>query len=96
MTKELTEEEVQHIAKLARLQLSEEEVKQFQPQLTETLKFIAHLGEIKIEKILPTSQVSGNKNVFREDVIGPSLTQEQALSGARRKHRGYFVTEAIF
>ena len=96
MTKELTPAEVQHIAQLAKLQLSEEEMKQFQLQLTETLKFIAHLNEIETEKILPTSQVSGNKDVFREDVIRPSLTQEQALSGAKRKHQGYFLTKAIF
>jgi len=96
MTKQLSEEQVKHIAKLANLQLSKEEIKEFQKQLAETLDSIAHLNQIDTEKIPPTSQVSGNRNVFREDIIRPSQSQEETLANAKRKHKGYFVTEAIF
>lgn len=96
MTKQLSEDQVKHIAKLADLQLSEEEVQEFQKQLAETLDFIAHLNQIDTEKIPPTSQVSGNKNVFREDIVKPSQSQEETLANAKRKDKGYFVIEAIF
>ncbi len=95
MTKQLKEEQVKHIAKLANLQLSKQETKEFQKQLTETLDFIAHLNQIDTEKVSPTSQVSGNKNVFRQDIIKPSQSQAETLANAK-SYKGYFVIKAIF
>jgi len=43
-----------------------------------------------------TSQVTGMENVFREDEIKPSLSQDEVLANAPRKYKGYFVVEAIF
>ncbi len=93
--KQLSEEQVRHIAKLANLQLSKEEIAEFQKQLAETLGFIAHLNQIDTKKNSPTSQISGNKNVFRQDIVKQSQSQEETLAGAK-SYKGYFVIKAIF
>lgn len=95
MTK-LTKEEVLHIAKLANLTLTEEEVETFCEQLSETLDYVGRLDELKTENVLPTFQTTGLKNVTREDVIEPSLSQEEALKNAKDTHKGYFKTKAVF
>ncbi len=92
----LTKKEVQHIAKLANLTLSEEEVAVFSQQLSETLDYIEKLKELTTDGILPTFQTTGLKNITREDVVGPSLTQEEALKNAKATYNGYFKTKAIF
>ena len=92
----LTKEEVLHIAKLANLTLSEEEVKVFGEQLSETLDYVEKLKELKTENVGPTFQTTGLKNVTRDDEIKPSLTQEEALKNAKSTYKGYFKTKAIF
>ena len=78
---QLTEEQVRHIAKLARLQLSNAEVKKFSRELSSILEYIAMLNELDTEKVEPTSQVTGLTNVFREDEIQPSeATKEELLA----------------
>lgn len=94
--KNLSKEEVQHIAKLANLTLTEEEVKVFGEQLSETLDYVEKLKELKTENVLPTFQTTGLKNVTRDDVIEPSLTQEEALKNAKSTYKGFFKTKAIF
>ena len=92
----LTKDEVLHIAKLANLTLTEEEVSVFTKQLSETLDYVEKLKEIKTENIDPTFQTTGLKNVTRDDVIEPSLTQEEALKNAKATYKGYFKTKSIF
>lgn len=92
----LTKEQVLHIAKLANLKLSDQEVVRFQKQLSDVLGYIEVLNELDTSKVKPTAQVTGLENVFREDQLGKSLTQKEALSGAKNKHQGYFKVKAIF
>lgn len=94
--KKLTKEEVLHIAKLANLTLTDEEVEVFAGQLSETLNYVERLKELKTENILPTFQTTGLKNITREDEIKPSLTQEEALKNTKSAHKGYFKVKAIF
>jgi len=63
----LSEEEVRKIAELARLGLTDEEVKKFSGQLTDILDFVEQLSELDTENIEPTSQVTGLENVLEED-----------------------------
>ncbi|MBU1292031.1 Asp-tRNA(Asn)/Glu-tRNA(Gln) amidotransferase subunit GatC [Patescibacteria group bacterium] len=63
----ITKKEVEHIAKLARLGLSEQEKKKFTEELSAILSFVDKLNEIKIDKIEPTAQVTGLENITRED-----------------------------
>lgn len=89
-------EEVRHVARLAKLNLSDEDVIKFQKQLTAIVEFVGKLKEVDTKDVELTSQVTGLENVFREDVIKPSLSQEETLSNASRKYKGYFVVDAIF
>ena len=81
--------DVTHVAKLANLPLSEEEIKVFGKQLDETLSYIDQLAEIDTKNVKPTSHVTGLENVTRKDVAAESLTQKQALSNAKRQHEGF-------
>ncbi|HUW24731.1 MAG TPA: Asp-tRNA(Asn)/Glu-tRNA(Gln) amidotransferase subunit GatC [Patescibacteria group bacterium] len=91
----LSEKEVRHIAKLAQLPLSDEEVRTFAEQLSETLDYIERLKELKTEAVQPTYQTTGLKNVFREDEIGPCLSQEEALQNSEETYKGYFKVKAV-
>ena len=66
---QLTPEQVRHIAKLARLTLSDAEVKKFTTELTSILKYVEMLGEVDTKNVEATAQVTGQTNSFREDKI---------------------------
>jgi aspartyl-tRNA(Asn)/glutamyl-tRNA(Gln) amidotransferase subunit C len=86
---------VPHVAKLANLTLTDEEIKKFDKQLAETLSYVEKLQEIDTKSIKPTSQVTGLENITREDIAKPSLTQKQALSNTKKTHNGSFIVNAI-
>ena len=92
----LTEEEVKHVAKLANLNVSDSKLTSFEKNLSDIVGFVDKLQEVDTKGIEPTNQVTGLENVFREDVVTPSLTQEEALSNAPRKSKGYFLVDKIF
>lgn len=77
---------VRHVAGLARLTVSEDEIKAFVPQLREVLEAFSKLPETDAE---PSMQPVELKNRLREDVEGACLSQEEALEGAQSKD-GYF------
>jgi len=87
---------VKHVALLANLKLSQKEIKKFQKQLSEILDYVNILNKLDTKGIEPTSQVTGLENVFREDKPTPSLSQKEALSGAKEKHNNFFKVKAIF
>lgn len=93
----LTTNEVLHVARLAKLELSSLEVKKFQDQLSKIISYVDELDQVKTEDVEPTSQTTGLSNVTREDkiVVDDCLSQKEALSGASRAHNGYFVVDAI-
>lgn len=91
----LSEKEVKHVAKLANLNLTPQEVKKFQEQLSEVLAYMEILEEVKTEKTEPTSQVTSLENVFREDKAKTSLSQKEVLSGARQNYQGFFKIKRI-
>jgi len=63
----LTKKEVEHVAKLARLGLTEKEKEKFSQELSAILDFVEKLNEVKTDKIEPTAQVTGLVNVYRQD-----------------------------
>jgi aspartyl-tRNA(Asn)/glutamyl-tRNA(Gln) amidotransferase subunit C len=91
----LTEDEVKHVAKLANLTLTPQEVKKFQKQLSEVLDYIDVLKKLDTKKVEPTSQVTGLENIFRRDEIGESLQPKQVLSNAPQKTNSLFMVKAI-
>ncbi len=79
---EITRDEVAHLANLARIDLSDDELDHLAPQLSVILESVASISDVASGDIPPTSHALPLTNVFREDVVRPSLTPEQALAGA--------------
>ncbi len=79
---EITREEVAHLADLARIDLSEAELDHLAPQLSVILESVASISEIATDDIPPTSHPIEMTNVFREDVVQPGLSAEEALAAA--------------
>jgi aspartyl-tRNA(Asn)/glutamyl-tRNA(Gln) amidotransferase subunit C len=75
-------DQVLHVAKLARLQLSDEEVDRMAPELSKILEHVERMDELDLEGVEPTSHVVELQNVLREDVPRPGLTRERALEPA--------------
>lgn len=92
----LTAQDVEHITKLANLSLTDKELTKFQKQLSVVLSYFRKLKETKTEKVEATNWSTKLSNAFREDIITPSLTQEEVLSNAKETHNGYFKVKAIF
>lgn len=75
----LSKDQVRHIAKLARLRLSEEEVDKFSQELTSILGYVEMLQEVDTKDVPATAQVTGQENVFRADEIRQGGTSPDAL-----------------
>ena len=91
----LTIEDVKKVAHLARLQLTEEEVRQYQKQLSSVLDYVELLNELDLEDVPPTSHAVARRNVFREDAARPSLPPEDVLFNAPRQARDQFLIQAV-
>ncbi len=93
----LTDKDILHVAKLAKLDLTKEEIDKFAPQLSSVINYFDELKEIETERIEPTSQTTGLENIKRKDeIIGNEiLVQEEALLGTDKTHNGYFKVKAI-
>ena len=92
----LTKKDVLHLAKLANLKLSQEEVERFLPQLSEILEHVIELNKVDTTGVDPTSQTTGLTNVYRADEVRPSsIDQDSALSGTDDIYNGYFKVNAI-
>ena len=87
--------EVAHLARLARLAVTEEELDLFAGQLEVILTSVARVREVAAADVPPTSHAVGLTNVFRADVPRPGLTQQQALSGAYATEEGRFRVPRI-
>jgi aspartyl-tRNA(Asn)/glutamyl-tRNA(Gln) amidotransferase subunit C len=75
-------DQVLHVARLARLELTDEEVERMTGELSGILDHIERIGELDLANVEPTSHVVALENVLREDVPAPSLPRERALTGA--------------
>ena len=79
---DISRDDVAHLATLARIDLSDEELDHLAPQLAVILESVASISEVAAGDVPPTSHPLPLTNVFREDVVTPGLTAEQALSCA--------------
>lgn len=78
----ITREEVAHLARLARLELTEAELAHFAEQLDDILNAVAQVAEVAADDIPPTSHAVPLTNVFRDDVVRPTLRADDALAAA--------------
>jgi aspartyl-tRNA(Asn)/glutamyl-tRNA(Gln) amidotransferase subunit C len=84
------------LVKQANLTLSENEKSKIHSQLDEALVSVKVMSELDTSKVLNTVSASGLTNVWREDIIQPSFSQELALQNTKQTHNGYFMVPAIF
>ena len=92
---EISKQEVEHVAKLARLDITESEKDAFSRQLSAILTYIEQLKSIDTTGVEPTATVLEQTNVFREDTVRPSLPVEHALANAPNAQDGYFQVPKI-
>lgn len=83
-------EQVLHVARLARLRVSDEDAERLRAELSSILEHVDKLAEIDIEGVEPTSHVVPLENVLRDDVPRPSLDREVALEQAPDPYEGAF------
>ncbi len=91
----LSRAEVEHIAELVKLALTEEEKEVFALQLSSILEHFQALQALDTTGIPPTAQVIALKNVMRADEVTPSLSPEEALANAPQAEKGYFKVPAV-
>ncbi|MBI3609667.1 MAG: Asp-tRNA(Asn)/Glu-tRNA(Gln) amidotransferase subunit GatC [Nitrospirae bacterium] len=91
----LSKEEVEHVAKLARLAVSEEEKEAFSRQLSEILTYVGKLNELDTSKVEPTSHVLDLSNIFRDDVVRESLPPADVLANAPDRENNHFRVPKI-
>jgi aspartyl-tRNA(Asn)/glutamyl-tRNA(Gln) amidotransferase subunit C len=91
----ISRDEVAHLAKLARLAVTEDELDVFAGQLDQILDSVAKVSEVAAADVPPTSHAVPLTNVFRQDVVVPGLTQQQALAGAPATEEGRFRVPRI-
>lgn len=91
----LTREEVEYVAELARLGLSDDEKSRLQNQLSSILGHIEAIDRLDTNAIPPTAQVTAMTNVMRPDVVTGSLPRQAVLENAPRQADGYFEVDAI-
>jgi aspartyl-tRNA(Asn)/glutamyl-tRNA(Gln) amidotransferase subunit C len=91
----LSYEEVEYVARLARLGLGDDEITRMQDQLSSILEHIAAIEELDTEAIPPTAQVVALTNVMRQDVVTASLPRDAVLANAPRQSDGFFEVHAI-
>ena len=91
----ISKEEVQHIAHLARLGLTPEEITHFQTLLEGLLSYIDQLKKLDVSTIAPMAHVLDIQNVYRPDVVKPSLESNKILDGAPAREGQFFKVPKV-
>jgi aspartyl-tRNA(Asn)/glutamyl-tRNA(Gln) amidotransferase subunit C len=91
----ITREEVQHVAMLFRMSLSEEEIARLQQQLSQILDYFQVLQQVDTENVPPTSHPLALENVMRDDEPRPSYPTEDILANAPKSENGFFRVRAV-
>ncbi|MCS6845092.1 MAG: Asp-tRNA(Asn)/Glu-tRNA(Gln) amidotransferase subunit GatC [Caldilineales bacterium] len=92
----LSTADVEHIAHLARLALTPEEVEQYRRQLSAILDYFETLKQVDTSAVPPTATVLPLRTVMRQDAVRPGLSTEDALANAPDREDGYFRVPAVF
>jgi aspartyl-tRNA(Asn)/glutamyl-tRNA(Gln) amidotransferase subunit C len=93
----LTKSDILHVAKLAKLEITDTEVEKYIDQLSSVIDYFSVLNEVDTKITEPTSQTTGLENVFRQDEVKEEncLSQDEAISGTDKIYNGYFKVKAI-
>ena len=91
----IANEQVRHVAKLARLQLDEPQLQRLEGQLESILEYVAKLREVDVTGVEPLAHALPLTNVLREDVVEPSLPLEQVLQNAPESDGPFFKVPKV-
>ena len=91
----VTRDQVQNIARLAKLQFNPQEEEHFTEQFNQILSYVEKLDELDTESVDPTTHVLDLNNVLREDKVIQWMTQDQALANAPLKKNGFFSVPKV-
>lgn len=87
---------VEHVAKLARLELTDEELDRFTSQLSAILEHVSKLSAVDTSAVTPTASILPLQDVLREDELQPGLSTEEALANAPDRQGDHFRVQAVF
>jgi aspartyl-tRNA(Asn)/glutamyl-tRNA(Gln) amidotransferase subunit C len=91
----LTRQDVEKVALLARLKLSDEELDHFTEQLSQIVTYVDQLAELDTENVEPLAHPLDVTNVFREDEVRPSIDREQALANAPKQDSEFYLVPPV-
>lgn len=91
----ISRENVEYVAALARLELTESEIQEYTEQLNSILDYAAMLERLDTDDVVPTAHAVPLHNVMREDQVRPSINQEKALKNAPDGEEGFFRVPRI-
>jgi len=91
----ITRNEVLHLAKLANLEFTEEEVDRFTRQIGSILDYVARLNELDTSAIEPTSHVESGSHALRDDALRPSIPRAEALANAPESDGSHFKVPKV-
>ncbi len=93
---DIGKEQVKYLSELSRLGLNDAEVEQFTPELEEIMKLVEQLQKAPTQDVLPTNQVTGLSDIWREDEVKPSpITQAELLKNAPATEDGYIKVNRV-
>jgi aspartyl-tRNA(Asn)/glutamyl-tRNA(Gln) amidotransferase subunit C len=91
----ITIDDVRHVAKLARLDLPEDRLDKLTSQLESILEYVAKIGEVDVTSVEPMAHALPLHNVFREDIVEPSLPLEKVLQNAPETDGPFFKVPKV-
>lgn len=91
----ITLAEVKHVAALAKLSFTDEELAKIAKELDAIVGYVEQLKELNVDDVPPTAHVLDLHNVFRDDKVEPWLTNEEALQNAPAQKKGYFSVPKV-
>jgi len=88
-------ETVEYVAGLAKLKFNDDEIEEFAGQFQNILGYIGEIEKLDLEGIEPLTHITQTENVFRDDVVTPCLTTEEALSNAPKRNESFFKVPKV-
>jgi len=92
----LSKQNVQKIAKLSRLELSDKEIDQYANQLSDVLEYFEKLKDINTENVEITAQVTGLENIYRDDIVDQCNVQSELVKQAADNEDDLIKTKSVF
>lgn len=95
MKKIISRDLIKNLAKLAKLNLTKEEIEKYTGQFSSIVGYMEEIKNLDVKNIQETARVSDEENIFRADKVKTSFTQQQALKNSKSTHEGFFLVPQI-